>query len=733
MDIARARSPPSTLSRRPIGPRNPGRPGTGPVKSIIPLDLTARLHDSPEIPQTCHPPASYPGLAHPRLPALSPDPTTQPTAMFASAPPPHVLVPHTQPANPDSPTLALSPSTGPPPSFAAEPPPAQGPSPPAQPTHSYPPDIKAPIPQEPPAPAPSPLADATNGTNGTMHALNGSNGSTYALNGSNGSAVSQGSMVYSERSGTPVSTPSKRSPLPAPPALNFESEPIQWKSMTLEAAQWTFTSEQLQEISAAESFIHVISTQTSDVELPQELERLEQLKLTTQAQYRFSMHRRTNLLQSLVALSQSHLTIQIADLTTACDRLSETLVRIADQKAQIQHIVDVHVSSALAMALRKLNASYAKRSGELQELRLRNEELQAELEEAWNMAQDMAQEMDDLDNFDLAFDEDEFDEEGATPDMELDDDDGPNNSALEADIYSDLDRMSGSGSVHSARVVGIVGTAVATKATLTSVANGDLKSGDRTSRVSAAKKRSSRTSKASLRVPKTPAQGNGEQRQRPDRSSVYSIHARRRSRSKSLRRAERGEGSSKDVPDVPIIRLPEPSRSREGSILDSNARASSPSGVSHGHSRNDSEAPPPPPPKSDLDAGMSLNSAACTFGSIPMINIPEGSDYSLELHPQPQQPAQKGTRMKPSAWRGRNFFARRVQSMQPPPLHNGEEIQEPGDLKRSASESKQFDGWPFGGSGSGGGSTTKQRFSVPGLNAMQPLRGRMSSDSAPAT
>lgn len=92
------------------------------------------------------------------------------------------------------------------------------------------------------------------------------------------------STPASTRASTPALTRMmiKRPPLPPPPALNFEAEPIQWKAMTLEAAQWTFTSEQLQETvsrairhSASESFIRVVPTHTFDVELPQELERLE--------------------------------------------------------------------------------------------------------------------------------------------------------------------------------------------------------------------------------------------------------------------------------------------------------------------------------------------------------------------------------------------------------------------------------------------------------------------------
>ena len=109
----------------------------------------------------------------------------------------------------------------------------------------------------------------------------------------------QANISPPERPGTPAlstraSTPSllkavpKRPPLAPPTSLNFDVEPIKWKAMTLEAAQWTFTSEELQGTvsrairqSAAESFIRVISSHTQDVELPQEMERLDSVRLTT--------------------------------------------------------------------------------------------------------------------------------------------------------------------------------------------------------------------------------------------------------------------------------------------------------------------------------------------------------------------------------------------------------------------------------------------------------------------
>ena len=86
---------------------------------------------------------------------------------------------------------------------------------------------------------------------------------------------------------TPVAAPAvkviKKTPaLTPPPAVNFEAPPISWRGMPYEAAQWSLTSEQLQEIvstairaSAQENFIRLVSQQTLDVELKQELQRLD--------------------------------------------------------------------------------------------------------------------------------------------------------------------------------------------------------------------------------------------------------------------------------------------------------------------------------------------------------------------------------------------------------------------------------------------------------------------------
>ncbi|KAI0766165.1 hypothetical protein BD413DRAFT_571948 [Trametes elegans] len=723
MDVARARSPPGSLGRRPIGPRSPGKPGSTP-KNIIPLDLSAQvasLYSSPEPTASANSRTDSPPLR-----AFIPSPSPPEAADgHQDRRTPSGASTHYEREEQHTPSSPSGPSCPPTPTSPASPvsPVKHAREEPA--TAAFPPSSPEPSP-----PTPRSVGSRPSSGLASAHARHLSEKCVQAS-----AAVAVPSEAGSTPASTRASTPAlsrimpRRPPLAPPPALNFEAEPIPWKGMTLEAAQWSLTSEQLQETvsrairhSASESFIRVVPVQTFDVELPEELERLDSLKATTQAQYRFSMHRRTMLLQSLVALSQSQypdggdgealysLTTQLADLTVSCDRLMETLVRISDQRAQIQQVQNLHIASALAMALRKLNTSYARRTTELHETRAYNDELKAELEEAWSMAQDMAQEMDDLDNFDL-----EFSDEDDDADADAD--------ALEAEIYNDMDRMSTTmHSVNNAELLEITGKAVATKALLTTVPGGQ-KSSDRTSRVFAARKRSSRTSKASLRIPKTPT---GEKGERPDRSSIYSIHS-RRSRSKSVRRRSgRHEATTPaevQVPEVPVIHIPNPTPKKDGSFLElSETRPVTPAASTA------SEPPPLPPPVHEF-VQASLHERAATSPSedvspsTPSVSNPPPSPTfgnvsipTIELHEEPK--AQSS-----SPWRPRNIFTRRVQSLQPP-LRTMDDSTPP--LKRSISEVKQFDGWPFLGT------HKTQRFSVPVLSAIHPHKSRSSSDSAPA-
>ncbi|KIY67204.1 hypothetical protein CYLTODRAFT_444190 [Cylindrobasidium torrendii FP15055 ss-10] len=226
---------------------------------------------------------------------------------------------------------------------------------------------------------------------------------------------------------TPSPTPSRASPkaapvsLPSAPPVTFESASVQWKGLPLEAALWTLESHELQNIvsrairsSAQESFIRLLSVENLDTVLPAELERLDTAKMVAQSQYRFNVHRRTMLLQALVSLSSvgadkekdgggtliAGLAKQLAEVTAACDSLTEQLVTISDQVRQIQRLLDVHWGSALAIALRKLNGSYGKRTAELRDAKGRIGHLEAELSDAWKEAEKLAREIDELEEDD---------------------------------------------------------------------------------------------------------------------------------------------------------------------------------------------------------------------------------------------------------------------------------------------------------------------------------------------
>ncbi|KIY45668.1 hypothetical protein FISHEDRAFT_61065 [Fistulina hepatica ATCC 64428] len=240
-------------------------------------------------------------------------------------------------------------------------------------------------------------------------------------------------------SSLPVSLPSSHTPLgiksvpniallkPLPPP-RFEPVQVQWKGLPYDAALWTLDGKELQSMvsrairaSARESFIRLLSAEILDETLPAEIKRLSAERRLLQSKYRFSVHRRTMLLQSLVSFSAvscerdsdsstsflSQLPQQIAELTAETDQLTEDLLRVSDQIAQIKKLVDAHWASALAIALRKLNTSYGRRTSDLVKARERIHQLEGELEDAWREAEHLAEELDERDERDaqLAIDD----------------------------------------------------------------------------------------------------------------------------------------------------------------------------------------------------------------------------------------------------------------------------------------------------------------------------------------
>ncbi|KAF5379497.1 hypothetical protein D9615_006484 [Tricholomella constricta] len=223
----------------------------------------------------------------------------------------------------------------------------------------------------------------------------------------------------------------KPATLMSPPTLTFESIPIQWKALPHEAALWTFDSRELQEMvsrairrSAPETYIRLLSLDNLDRALPAEVDRLTALKATKQAQYRFLVQRRTMTLQALNSAFMtpnkmetedgipvaSKLALQLSQTAAECDKLMGELLIISDQLAQISNVTERHWASALAVALRKLNKSYAKRTSDLISARNKISHLEAELEDAWKEAERVAKEIDEIEKGGLDSDDDEEEE-----------------------------------------------------------------------------------------------------------------------------------------------------------------------------------------------------------------------------------------------------------------------------------------------------------------------------------
>ena len=307
-------------------------------------------------------------------------------------------------------------------------------------------------------------------------------------------------------------------PLAPPPEISFEPLPIPWKGLPYEAAQWTFTSAELQEIvsrairlSAKESFIRLLSLQALDVDMAKEAERLEQERSAAQAKWRFEMHRRTMLMQALNASASiltnsaegdkdnvlGNLISQASASIATCDSILASVLQMSDQQSQISIVQHRHWASSLGIALRKLNKAFERQGEEMKRALIRIQTLEDELEEAWREAEGMAAEIDEMEDSD----------EGEVDDV--DDNQTLGNITLNTDL---------------GQVMGVTSKAVLSKATLVTKVDpiaSDTKSvksvksfkssrsrrsnkdgPSRSSRLSAAKTRSRTASNASLRLPK---------------------------------------------------------------------------------------------------------------------------------------------------------------------------------------------------------------------------------------
>ncbi|KAJ7352099.1 hypothetical protein DFH08DRAFT_934616 [Mycena albidolilacea] len=195
--------------------------------------------------------------------------------------------------------------------------------------------------------------------------------------------------------------------------VRFATPELKWRGYTLDAAKWTFSSDQLQGIvsrairqSADASFIRVLRPETVDSDIPNELHRLEMQRTDIKTQYEMLTRKRANFFDKLTSLldgtedADSAYALRVAEnlkgICTDLDRLAEDLHSADEQIAQLKSVQDVHSASALAMALRKLNASFLKQIAEAEGVRTQMESLEAERDEAWSHAEAITVEYDNL-------------------------------------------------------------------------------------------------------------------------------------------------------------------------------------------------------------------------------------------------------------------------------------------------------------------------------------------------
>ena len=210
------------------------------------------------------------------------------------------------------------------------------------------------------------------------------------------------------KSPSPVTSKSRSPNIPSPVELAFEANPIQWKGLTMDAAKWTMTSQQLQEIvsrairsSAEASAIRLLPPELLDAQIPNEITRLELHREDIKARYKYQCRRRSLLLRSLTLYvdgsdpeAARRLTDDLIECGETCDKLCTEVFQTTDQLSQLSQLVQRHNSSALSMALRKLNTSFIKAKGEVIDLQLQIAMLEAERDEAWSMAENIERELD---------------------------------------------------------------------------------------------------------------------------------------------------------------------------------------------------------------------------------------------------------------------------------------------------------------------------------------------------
>jgi hypothetical protein len=200
--------------------------------------------------------------------------------------------------------------------------------------------------------------------------------------------------------------------IPAIPSPKFQTPSPKWRGHTMDAARWTFKSSQLQTIvskaikqSSEASLIRLLEPEVLDSDIPAEIANLEALRTDIKTRYKLLARRRAVLFETLSSFllgntedgSHAHrLLEELSEIAGTMDHLAEELHSADTQLTHLDSLTQVHISSALSVALRKLNASLLKQMSENENLRNDLCSLEAERDEAWSQAERIALELDQL-------------------------------------------------------------------------------------------------------------------------------------------------------------------------------------------------------------------------------------------------------------------------------------------------------------------------------------------------
>ncbi|VDB83151.1 unnamed protein product [Peniophora sp. CBMAI 1063] len=372
--------------------------------------VTARRPSVDSIAQRSPPPAyeqtQTPQTRGPRPPPLQGSPTPARRALLPEqepipSTPPHMRSRFDSSPSPGRPAAAKTSIDATPQRLGTPPPGSQAPSAYRRSTQTRPPGPVGPRPSGPR----SRNASVSTGPRPQGHLLTASTSSVSTVSASISASTSTSSLptASTSRSSTTARRPSTADTRGGP---RFQPEPVPIRPYTLEAAQWTFSSQELQGLvtraikqSAEPGSVRVLPLDVLEEQLPSDLAKLEAYQTDLKTKYRLLVRKRNALLTAAGTSGGDNAQAKLEDLRTVTgqlDEIADAMYVARDQAAQLQVLASNHAGSALAIALRKINAAFLKRTKDVQDLAARCAALEQERDEAWRAAQAVAADLDQL-------------------------------------------------------------------------------------------------------------------------------------------------------------------------------------------------------------------------------------------------------------------------------------------------------------------------------------------------